>query len=188
MAAAALACIIVPYLAGTFARTHDLQWQHLVRNKNYFVGAAPGAIYVGRFFTPADSRPPSANETAMLETGYGSSGGFSFFTWDHDIGFSYVSPKKNDIYDPRKVSQYRRWIIFDRKIMALEPLPFSLFLSLLPTVFVLKTLRRFFRLRRQPNPAHCRVCGYDLRATPNRCPECGTEAARRGDGTCVPAV
>jgi hypothetical protein len=42
--------------------------------------------------------------------------------------------------------------------------------SLLPTVWVLSFVHRRFRSR---VPAVCPACGYDLRATPHRCPECG---------------
>ena len=46
-----------------------------------------------------------------------------------------------------------------------------------PTVFVLRTLigwRRRGRIAR----GECPQCGYDIRATPDHCPECGAKAMR----------
>jgi len=45
--------------------------------------------------------------------------------------------------------------------------------SVLPLVWV----RRMIRARRKAKEGHCRRCGYDLRETPKRCPECGTVAS-----------
>jgi hypothetical protein len=54
----------------------------------------------------------------------------------------------------------------------------ALLLGLTPTAWMLATARRY-RQRRRRITGHCPSCGYDLRATPDRCPECGAVPAAR---------
>ena len=48
------------------------------------------------------------------------------------------------------------------------------FVLLLPATYLLKAAVRRARKRRRRAAGLCPACGYDLRATPGRCPECGS--------------
>jgi hypothetical protein len=55
-------------------------------------------------------------------------------------------------------------------VFAVRPWLPTLLTALLPAIWIW----RFIKSRRAHRDGVCHTCGYDLRATPDRCPECGT--------------
>jgi hypothetical protein len=92
-----------------------------------------------------------------------------------------------DIFDapPRATWSWRNSVVsfvadglFDRRRSRLFVLLVPMWgvvagLAILPAVWVW----RRWRARARADSGRCLVCGYDLRATPGRCPECGTSIA-----------
>lgn len=102
------------------------------------------------------------------------------FTGRIDFGlgkFDYrpLKDKRHFYYTSDEMPGWDREFFTDYRVWSFSiPHPYFLvFFSLLPAICIY----RHYRRRSQFLPGHCGKCGYDLRATPKRCPECGTVAA-----------
>jgi hypothetical protein len=73
-----------------------------------------------------------------------------------------------------KYPKYREWFFY----FVRNPTGWVIGIPLWFCMIVLAGLSAIsFRHRRTRSPGFCQKCGYDLRATPARCPECGTLAS-----------
>jgi hypothetical protein len=77
---------------------------------------------------------------------------------------------------------YERWqmnrsgLIGDSRIVTFPFWLPTLFFSLLPALSATRSIRRKYSER---SDGKCSNCGYDLRATPDQCPECGAIPSKK---------
>jgi hypothetical protein len=83
-------------------------------------------------------------------------GGF-VFNWDHDVGPGLLGDGE------------RRFLKFSAMVPTWCP-------TLLFALIAVSPLIRIVRRRMRSRTGYCLTCNYDLRATPQRCPECGRVA------------
>lgn len=118
------------------------------------------AMHAGRFHFLTDDSffvPPSdANLQPRFNYWYEKASGSIFYIWEAFkpvAGFSYV------------------WL-GSRLIASVPAWSVALVLAILPTARAIEVIRVRRRIK-QELAGLCPSCGYDLRATPDRCPECG---------------
>lgn len=59
--------------------------------------------------------------------------------------------------------------------------PLAMILAIPPILYARSWMLR--RKARRPDHSHCLICGYDLRASTVRCPECGTPIPSKSEAT-----
>lgn len=96
--------------------------------------------------------------------------GYLYLKWESDKQIHEVL-----VTDPCIVRYH-----FSRTMSGIESCPLSvviLLAAVLPATWLGIKAFVHIRRRRQRSERLCLICGYDLRASPQRCPECGAAAA-----------
>jgi len=115
-------------------------------------------------------------DRSWLEPGDLKSGIKSLYYERSFLGFGTKQSEQSHTWQNKSESRKIGYITIIRSYFA--PLWFcSAIFSILPLIQYPRLLRRLLRKRR----GHCPDCGYDLRASPDRCPECGKYSPFKSD-------
>jgi hypothetical protein len=152
------------FVSDVFEIQHSVASGRTIRRSNFRLYLSKNAFQYQSYCYDEVGFPPGAIALS----------GTPPWTFSHttDRGVLYFFPPPGSvagiafIYSPVFFSQVAQ---FDARLPYWTLLPV---LSFWPAVWLMATLRRRVRSQRLAQ-GQCLSCGYDLRVTPNRCPECG---------------
>jgi hypothetical protein len=101
----------------------------------------------------------------------------------HEGGWAVITP--GGVSAPPASGEWAGFALASGDRFVLLQAPIVSFLGLAP-LLVLPVLVAHVRTRRRRARGLCVECGYDLRHSPLRCPECGTEMANAGEPAASP--
>ena len=156
--AAALSLVLLVATAALWARSFFVIDSYLAwyaDGTERALSSARGQVVFRKIWLKHPSAPTAEFRTAALSKGYRP-------TRSGGVGGFFVE----DITATAMLTAPNRWVT-----IAVPYWSIALAAAVLPAMM----LRRLLRVRaRRQRPNLCPACGYDLRATPERCPECGT--------------
>jgi hypothetical protein len=149
------------------------------QNLYYFIGSSKGHIFIGEEIEPLlDADDVNTNPPQPLPPDgwyFHVNSGYGWLTIDNIAcryeNYGLLPHHYNEV---RLFDQLADW---SSGILLPDWMPLVLFL-LFPAIRVAIWVRH----RRRNRTGLCAVCGYDLRATPDRCPECGLKISPAGAG------
>jgi hypothetical protein len=162
---ALFATTIVLWVRGQGTHTPpQIEWGDAVKGTGHLVTFIDGAISIqretGKRFLPVQGVPANMLPSRSPQ-GDGWDGlGFHYHAWI-DTAMSATGTQLPGVYG--RGSEF--WLTM------LWPL---LLTAILPLLMVFRFLRYGTRRQRRLRAGLCPTCGYDLRAAPERCPECGS--------------